>query len=126
MVSRLYPFEWYANKSRYDNGSLYDKRVFENRSDRNCDLQKGACLNIYWYDTNKNPVGTTILFNVLNSNWQRYVATLQPPQSGGAAWAKVMAITYGPYDGYFNNIQFERSSMARGYNYLEDSSFELQ
>ncbi len=84
----------------------------------------GACLNIYWYDANKNHVGSTVVLSqATNPNWQRYVATVQPP-TGGAAYAKVMAITYGPYDGYFDNIMFEKSQLARGYNLLENSSFE--
>lgn len=39
-------------------------------------------------------------------------------------YAKVMAITYGVYDGYSDNIMFEKSQLARGFNMLENSSFE--
>ncbi|CAA7601996.1 Galactose-binding domain-like [Acididesulfobacillus acetoxydans] len=83
----------------------------------------GACINVYWYDSSYNPIGVVRLFNVRSTNWQRYIATVTPPS--GSCYSKVMAITYGPYDGYFDNVMFEKSPLARGYNLLENSSFEL-
>ncbi|MHB1406338.1 MAG: hypothetical protein ACYCV0_12210 [Desulfitobacteriaceae bacterium] len=82
----------------------------------------GARLNVYWYDSSYNQIQADSLFNVRSQDWQRYIKTLKSPQ--GAVYAKVMAITYGAYDGYFDNIQFEKSDLPRGYNFLENSSFE--
>ncbi|MDQ7095870.1 DNRLRE domain-containing protein [Desulfosporosinus sp. PR] len=87
----------------------------------------GACINVYWYDSSYRqlPVGspqTQTYFDARSNQWQRYIAANITPPSG-AAYAKVMAVTYGPYDGYFDNIQFEQSPQARGYNFLENSSF---
>jgi RHS repeat-associated protein len=82
----------------------------------------GARLNVYWYDSSYNQLRVDVLFNVRSQDWQRYFKTLQSPQN--AVYAKVMTIVYGPYDGYFDDIQFEKSELPRGYNSIENSSFE--
>lgn len=85
----------------------------------------GAVLSVYWYDANMDypPLRIDANFNLKSTaSWQRYIATLTPPT--GAAYAKVTAINYGPMDAYFDNIQFEQSPQVRGYNFLDDSSFE--
>ncbi|MHB1653442.1 MAG: DNRLRE domain-containing protein, partial [Desulfitobacteriaceae bacterium] len=87
----------------------------------------GACINIYWYNSSYNQLPLSspqsqIYFDARSNQWQRYIsANITPPP--GAVYAKVMAITYGQFDGYFDNIQFEQSPQARGYNYLENSSY---
>ncbi len=43
-----------------------------------------------------------------------------------AKYAKLTAVTNGAYDGYFDDIQFEKSLQARGFNFLDNSSFEKQ
>lgn len=82
-----------------------------------------AVINIYWYDAGKNSIGDpTSYFNVKDGEWQRYTPMdIDPPAN--TAYARIMAITYQGYTGYFDNLQFEQSPQIRGYNFLQNSSF---
>jgi len=46
---------------------------------------------------------------------------INPPTN--AVYARIMAITYQGYTGYFDKLQFEQSPQIRGYNPLQNSSF---
>jgi len=83
----------------------------------------GAVINIFWYDADKNLIeDPTPYFKVKDGEWQRYTATdIKPPAN--AVYARIMAITYQGYTGYFENLQFEQSPQIRGYNALQNSSF---
>ncbi|KPU44235.1 tRNA(Glu)-specific nuclease WapA precursor [Oxobacter pfennigii] len=92
---------------------------------------EGPALRIIWYretvDANGvrtyTALGDYKIPNIRSTEWQRYTGTVESPQQ--ATHARVQAVVYGANNnGYFDNIQLEKSQLSRGYNFIENSSFE--
>lgn len=83
----------------------------------------GVRLQVNWYNSSYVEIGQNRCFALTQTqDWKHYSMSLTPP--AGSVYARVMAIAYTGFDGYFDNIQIEKSTQARDYNPLENSSFE--
>ncbi len=86
----------------------------------------GATVNVYWYDGNQAFISSTL--NVAKAigttDWMRKGARINAPAA--AEFAKVELVVDDTGTAWFDNIQMESGSAINQYNFVSNSSFELE
>ena len=85
----------------------------------------GATVNVYWYDGNQAFISSAlnVAKTIGTTDWMRKGARINAP--GGAKFTKVELAVNDTGTAWFDNVQMESGSTINQYNFVSNSSFEM-